>query len=104
MRLEPVTPETLTPEQKKPLLHVAIRTDNVSYDMATKSLVALINAEREVGVRSVVEVLRELAKAAGAFTFSAETNDQFFYEENRVRLDTASDAAYELLALYPEQQ
>ena len=104
MKLVPVTPGTLSTEQIVPIRYIARYAHNNQWHEAQEAQAALINAEREVGVRAVVEVLRE---------FRASAKDNFWamkkglpLSENKhmvERLQKAVDAADELLALYPEQ-
>ena len=105
MKLVPVTPETLTKEQEQPL-----RMAGHSYALEERGMqgrsddelkkgleaqAALINAEREVGVRAVVEVLREI--------MAGLDESDWHWTEYPKRLSKAVSAADELLALYPEQ-
>ncbi len=90
MKLVPVTPKTLSTQQMVPIRHIARYAHNNQWHEAQEVQAALINAEREVGVRAVVEVLRRLWNLTNEGTSEAEL------------LEATRDAD-ELLTLYPEQ-
>jgi len=89
MKLVPVTPKTLSTQQMVPIRHIARYAHNNQWHEAQEVQAALINAEREVGVRAVVEVLRRLWNLTNEGTSEAEL------------LEATRDAD-ELLTLYQE--
>jgi hypothetical protein len=117
MKLVAVTPQTLTDEHIKTaemmeltgrvyyqMRHEKAFTEEhykVQWEEGLHSLAALINAEREVGVRAVVEVLRELRSVRHDFSFASYVGSTYLAGEARKRLAEAEAAADELLALYP---
>ena len=96
MKLVPVTPKTLSTQQMVPIRHIARYAHNNQWHEAQEVQAALINAEREVGVRAVVEVLRKLNEEVGLLSFELGVANP--------ALKAAYDESEALLALYPEQR